>query len=444
VTAPALPSRRASRWRLGLFATGDFAFNLYWQSVMLYLLFYYTEAIELPLAVASICYAAASVWDGIVSLAVGVLADRYHRPDQFRRALTLGAVPLGLCFVFAYLPPPMAGTGALVWVVGGHLLFRTAYALVNVPYLAMSARISLDSGDRALVAGARMFCGTVAAVIVALGTVPMARWLTGGAGPTGYAASAAVFAVIASLLLLVVGATYRDGAVPAAASSGSVGRALALAFRNRAFLTLSAAVMAMIVAVTVLDKSVLYYFKYALDDEKAGQLALGWMMAVSGAAIPLWMLVSRWVGSRGTWFAGIGACIACLLVFVLDDLRQPFSVQLYLVAIQGATVGLHYAFWALLPDTVEWGQRQFGVRSEAVLYGMAALMQRIAIGVGTLLLGFGLGREDMHYSAASHGGYRLVLALIPLGFLILAGLMMLANPLRRGSHDRIVAELTGE
>ena len=36
-----------------------------------------------------------------------------------------------------------------------------------------------------------------------------------------------------------------------------------------------AAMMAMIVAITVLSKSVLYYFKYLLNDPAAGQLAFG-------------------------------------------------------------------------------------------------------------------------------------------------------------------------
>jgi len=36
---------RPSRTRLTLFAFGDFAFNLYWQSAMLFLLFYYTDAL---------------------------------------------------------------------------------------------------------------------------------------------------------------------------------------------------------------------------------------------------------------------------------------------------------------------------------------------------------------------------------------------------------------
>ncbi len=44
--------------------------------------------------------------------------------------------------------------------------------------------------------------------------------------------------------------------------------------------------MAMIVAITMLNKSVLYYFKYLLNDPDAGQLALASMGLVGGIAIP--------------------------------------------------------------------------------------------------------------------------------------------------------------
>ena len=63
-------------------------------------------------------------------------------------------------------------------ILGAHLLFRTCYAAVNVPYLAMSARISPSSSDRAFVAGMRMMFGTGAVVLVALATVPLGRTLT--------------------------------------------------------------------------------------------------------------------------------------------------------------------------------------------------------------------------------------------------------------------------
>lgn len=430
-----------SRFRLLLFASGDFGFNLYWQSVMLYLLFYYTEALHISIGIASAAYAIASVWDGIASFAVGVLVDRYGKPERMRLALVYGGVPLGLTFALAYAPLQFSGTGLIAWILVGQLLFRSAYALVNVPYLAMSARISLDSDDRALVAGARMLFGTLAAVVVAVGTIPLGRYLAGGGGSPAYAAAAMCFAVIGSLLIVLVGIFYRDDVIPPSRETGSIADAVALALRNRAFLSLSAAVIAMIAAVTVLDKSVLYYFKYELSDQSAGQLTLGWMMAVSGAAIPVWMLISRRIGIRGSWFMGCAVCIACLLTFVVADVVSVRMAQIFLVAVQAGIVGLHFSFWAMLPDTVEYGQKDCGVRGEAVIYGLSALFQRLAIGLGTLLVGITLGNEGSASLPEGGASYRLVLALIPLSFFILAALMMVANPLRRGSHHKIIEQM---
>ena len=89
---------RPSKLRLLLFAFGDFAFNLFWQSVMLFLLFYYTDALDIPIAVAATTYMVASIWDGIANFATGILVDRRHKSLRFGPILVAGAVPLGLCF----------------------------------------------------------------------------------------------------------------------------------------------------------------------------------------------------------------------------------------------------------------------------------------------------------------------------------------------------------
>ena len=98
----------------------------------------------------------------------GVLVDRGQERFRYGALIAAGAVPLGLTFVLTYMPPMASGAAAVGWVLAAHLLFRTAYAGVNVPYLAMSARISPDPGDRAFVAGLRMMFGTAASVTVAL------------------------------------------------------------------------------------------------------------------------------------------------------------------------------------------------------------------------------------------------------------------------------------
>ena len=424
-----------SKPRLALFAFGDFAFNLYWQSVMLFLLFYYTDALELPIAVAATTYMVASVWDGIANFIAGVLVDRGHDRFRYGALIVAGSVPLGLTFVLTYMPPIVSGAGAVAWVLGAHLLFRTAYAGVNVPYLAMSARISPDPGDRAFVAGLRMLCGTAAVVTVALATVPVGHWLTGSSAAQAYFGAAALFAAVGAIILVIVGATYREGAQAHRPMPGSLKAALVSLAANRAFVALNAAMMAMIVAITVLNKSVLYYFKYLLDDPDAGQLALGAMGLVSGIAIPLWMLLGRHVGLRALWMIAAGLGMAALIVFAAVPFGGTRTMQLFLIGMQVMSVGLNFVFWAMLPNTIEYGEETTGLHVEGTVFGVAALLQRIAIGVATAILGWGFASAgyvpNVEQSAVTLASMRLTVALAPLGFLALSCAAMLLNPLGR-------------
>ena len=437
---------RPSKPRLLLFAFGDFAFNLYWQSIMLFLLFYYTEALSLPIAVAATTYMVASIWDGIANFVAGLLVDREHDRFRYGPLLAAGAVPLGLSFVITYFPPPFSGAWAVGIVFVAHLLFRTFYAGVNVPYLAMTARISADPGDRAFVAGMRMMFGTAAAVIVALGTVPLGRWLTGSGAAQAYFGAAMVFAAVGAAILLLVGATYREAAEPRRPVPGSVRAALISLARNNAFVALNAAMMAVIVAMTVLSKSVLYYFKYLLAVPHAGEIALAWMGLVGGVAIPLWMLLGRFVGLRALWLIALGLGIAGLLVFAAVPLSGIRAMQLFLVGMQIMAVGIYFVFWAMLPNTIEYGERTTGLHVEGAVFGLAALLQRIAIGIATGILGWGFESAgyvaNVKQSAETLERMRETIAIAPLAFLALSFVAMALNPLgreRRRSGDQVEA-----
>ncbi|MFP5330082.1 MAG: MFS transporter [Alphaproteobacteria bacterium] len=432
---------RVPRPRFLLFAFGDFAFNLFWQSVMLFLLFYYTEALDIPIALAATTYMVASIWDGLANFAVGLWLDRRQRALRYGPMLAAGAIPLGGTFILAYLPMPASGLWAAVGVFAAHLLFRTAYAAVNVPYLAMSARISPDPSDRAFVAGTRMLFGTAAAVTVALLTIPVGRWLAGASPADSYFAAAFVFATVGALILIVVGLTYRDAVQVHRPFPPSL-KALFLSLgQNRAFVTLNAATMAMIVAITMLNKSVLYYFKYLLDDPEGGQVALAAMGVVSAIAIPLWMLIGGYIGLRALWFFVAGIGMLQLALFSLFGVDGPAMMQAFLIAMQVTIVGLNFIFWAMLPNTIEYGERETGLHVEGAVFGVAALLQRIAIGIATAILGWSFSSAgfvaNVQQSAETLSAMRLTVALVPMAFLALSCVAMALNPLgRRPSGKR--------
>lgn len=429
--SPACPSKP----RLLLFAFGDFAFNLYWQSVMMFLLFYYTDAIALPIKVAAATYTIASIWDGIANFAAGVLVDR--KQDRFRYGplLMAGALPLGLSFVLTYMPPVASGAWAVASIFAAHLLFRTLYAATNVPYLAMTARISADAGDRAFVAGMRMMFGTAAQVIIALSTVPFGRWLTPSSAAGVYFDAAILFAAAGAAILVLVGATYREAVQPHRPPPTNLKAALVSLARNRAFVALNAALMAVIVAMTVLGKSVLYYFKYLVHVPHAGEIALAWMGLVGGFVIPLWMLLGRYIGLRTLWLIAVGLGILGLLVFIAVRVQGIAAMQIFLIGMQVVAVGVYFVFWAMLPNTIEYGERETGVHVEGAVFGVAELLQRIAIGIATAILGWGFASAgyvaNTSQSAATLSGMRATVAFVPLVFFALSCAAMLANPLGR-------------
>ena len=435
------PFARPSKPRLLLFAFGDFAFNLYWQSVMMFLLFYYTDSIDLPIGIAATTYMVASVWDGVANFGAGMILERRQSTIRYGALIAIGGVPLGLSFILMYLPPLAKGAAGIAIIFIAHLLFRTAYAAVNVPYLAMTARISADSGDRALVAGSRMLFGTTAAVIVALTTVPLGGFLTGTVDPRRtYVAAAVFFALVGAAILAVVGATYRERVAISRPPSGSIRAALLSLARNRAYVSLNAATMAMIVAITVLGKSVLYYFKYVLGDLGAGQLALALMFMVSAVAIPAWMLLGRVVGLRLLWLIGAIGGIATLALFAGVGIASVRGMQLFLIVMQVVNIGLNFVFWAMLPNTIEYGETETGVHVEGAVFGVAALLQRIAIGIATAILGWGFASAgyvaNASQSAATLSGMRATVAFVPLVFFALSCVAMLLNPLGRRSPAR--------
>lgn len=428
---------RASRPRLILFAFGDYAFNLYWQSAMLFLLFYYTEVLHLPVALAATTYLVALVFDGGISLAVGLLADRLRETIGYRKLLLLGPLPLGFSFVLAYLPPATTGAWTAAAVLGTHLLFRAAYAAVNIPYLAMTARISADSGDRALVAGARMLFGTAALLTVTLGTLPIGGWISGSSDPaTLYVVAAGVFAVLASAIIVAVALFVPEVvADPIAPARPSIRTALAALARNRAFVTLSIAMGGAGIAGTILTKSVLYFYKYGFGDEAAGHVALASMGMVGLVAVPVWTWLCRRIGARATWFACCGLAAALLLGFAALRVGSAEAMRWFLTAMQVALIGFNILFWAMLPDTVEYGARASGLRLEGAVFGVSALLQRVTMGVATGVFGIALAaagyQADRVQSPATIEALRLIVAGLPLVFILVAVAAMLRNPLRR-------------
>lgn len=430
------------------FTLGDYASNIYWQSVSIFLLFFYTDAVGIPAATAGLIYMVASIVDALQDPIMGSIADRTRsRWGRYRPYILFGCVPLGLSFALLYWRPPFfEGTALILWMLFTHIVFRTAYTVVTIPYTSLNARLTDNSDERSTIAGWRMIFGVLAALTIIYFTFPLVTRFGGSSATEGFTWAAAIFAVVATAIFpLVFRITREPPETPESEPKLSLPgywRALA---PNKAFWVLIVATVAAFVCSVALGKSVLYYFKYVLNDEPASRTALVGMSTIGLVAIPMWVWITKYIGKRNAWFAGIVIGVVLLAIFAAGDFSTPFVTTVWLLLWSLGTLGLALTFWSMLPDTVEYGEWKTGQRTESFIFGLFQFFLKVALGVGAGLFGWLLDRvgyvANQPQTPETIAGIKDIMIWLPGAGFIVAGIAMIFYPIRKGTHETIVEEI---
>ena len=113
------------------YGSGDFAFNLYWQGISLYLFYFYTDVLGLPNAMAGIIYAIGSFWDAGTDPIMGYLADRTcTRWGRYRPYLLFVPIPMALGYILLlWHPDDMSVTSLGIVALIGQLVFRLLFTI---------------------------------------------------------------------------------------------------------------------------------------------------------------------------------------------------------------------------------------------------------------------------------------------------------------------------
>jgi GPH family glycoside/pentoside/hexuronide:cation symporter len=444
-TAPARLTR-ASVMGIG---AGDFGLNLYWQTASLYLFYFYTDVLHLPPAQAGAIYMGALIWDAILDPIVGAFADGTRTKfGRYRPYLAFGSPVLAVCFVLMFLTPGYPASLAIVTATMAHILFRTFYAVVSVPYSTLSARVTRNADDRTRLSVARMLSAIAGAVVVAAATFPTADVLGRRIHPLlAWGMMAGIYAVVATLALLLAFRAARQYDIPASsdAPAPSLRQKLHAASANGPMLILLATIMVTSFSSTIFQKGLIYYFKYVMDDAQLGSLAIGFTAVIAGISVPLWGMVAKRRSKRAAWLLGLIPGLVGLAIWSVADGR---SVPGLFCALAFMAVGLGsgvMCFWAMVPDTVEYAEWRTGIRSESLVFGLVIFGQKVALGGGAGLLGLYLAKigyvADAAQSAGTLAQLKAVVLCAPLaGTFLTAGLLFL-YPLSPARHRQMVAEI---
>lgn len=247
------------------YGLGDFASNLSFGFVSLFLLFFYTNIYGISAAQASLIFVIARVIDAFFNILVGYFVDKTHsRYGKLRPWLLYGSVPLGLLTVLCFISvdAEMKFWYALI----SYTLYCLAYTAVNTPYSAMTNRLTQHEGSRSSLSVYRLVMAIVGYMIVSTTADMLISPFTDK--HTGYVFVVSCFALLATFMFLACfGMTKErvddsnDGPAP------TLREMLRAVMSNPPLINLSLFTVFFYIAYTVWMAIAIYFIKYNLLDE---------------------------------------------------------------------------------------------------------------------------------------------------------------------------------
>jgi len=263
----------------------------------------YAGEVGLSLATVGAVLLAARIVDAVTDPLIGWAADRIAG----RRGLVLVAVLLLGASLPALLAPPADAGGG--WLFGLLVLVSLAYSMATIAYAAWGAEVAPTQDLRTRVVASREGFGLVGVVLAA--ALPGVLAADGGEA-AGLARLAWVFV---PLLLACAAWTLLAAPVapPRRAQPLPLLRSLADALRDAGFARLLAVFAVNGIAAAVPSATVLFFVADVLQaDQRAAGAFLVLYFAAAAASLPLWVVVSRRIGKRRAWLAGM---VLAIVVF---------------------------------------------------------------------------------------------------------------------------------
>lgn len=428
------------------YGLGDLGFNLFYNGLSFFLLYYYTDVLGIPPVAAGLSIMAGVVWDAVTDPFMGWLATRTRtRFGRFRPYILFGAPAMCASFILMFAAPLIFPAALILACTLSHMLFRTMYTVVNIPFGALSSVLTRNADTRTLLSAARMGGALIGVFIIASFTLSLATTLGDGNIAIGWVRTSAVYAAIALALMVVVFFTTKEARkIEVEQVPNSIGDIARLLASNRVLWVIFGTIGVVTFSNAIAGKTLIYYMTYnmGLADDGARGGILGLQAFGAAFSVPLWAWLSGRISKRLTWVVGLvfGALTQLSLFLIAPQTAAQISPFVFCAGVSGGATAI--IFWSMVPDAVEFGEWRSGVRDEGITFALAAFAQKSIGGFGVGLLGIMLAMigyvANTEQTPTALEGLRYFAFLVPtIGFFIAAAIVWF-HPMDSRRHARLV------
>ena len=393
--------------RIG-FGAGDMAQNLIYQTVSIWLLFFYTNVFGIDPAKAALMFLIVRLVDVLWDPVVGTIVDKGNpKWGKYRSWLILGGIPLVglaiLCFWSRF-------NGSLVYAYITYVGMSMCYTLVNVPYGALNSSLTRDTDEITVLTSTRMFMANLGGLtvkslplVIALFAPKVLNPATGkteAVYDTPESASAwfitmTIFALAGLVLLIFCFSQCKERVVMDEKESANVKVSdLWMEFvRNKPLRVLAFFFITAFAMMSVSNAADSYFMTSSIHANAFMTTAFMWLGTIPAFIfMPLVPAIKKAIGKKGMFYLFLGTAVvgmALMYIFVsIPALKSSFLLLCIAQFIKstGIIVATGY-MWALVPEVVAYGEYTTGKRIAGIVNALTGIFFKAGMALGGVVPG---------------------------------------------------------
>ncbi|MCE0495201.1 glycoside-pentoside-hexuronide (GPH):cation symporter [Vibrio salinus] len=432
------------------YGTGDTGCNFVWQTVMLFLAYFYTDIYGLSPAHMGTMFLLVRCIDAITDPIMGAIVDRTRsKHGRYRPWLLWIAVPFGIACMVTFYTPDFTETGKIVYAYSSYIFLTLMYTAINVPYCAMANTLTNDSQERTSLQSYRFALSTSGGLVVAMVALPLVDIIGQGNVQKGYLGAMAIMGLGAIFLFFFSFANTKERCIPEEESTESVWQDLKRLMRNDQWRILFTLNVVLLTGVVLKGASTMYYVNTVMGRPglATALMVTGMVANILGAIISAPLFGSMDKPKIYRILIVISGLLSAALFWVSpDNIFMIFTLVALLGLVQMSTTPI---LWSMMSDIVDYEK----TRSHRSLSGMVfstnlfAIKLGIAIGgagVGWILAAAGYVGGAAQQNSASITAINLLFTVIPGIIFVSLAFLMLFYRLDNQQLDHIKATLAME
>lgn len=443
------------------YGCGDFASVLFWQTIMVYLLFFYTDVFGLTAAAAGIMFFVSRILDAFFDVVIGMTADRTKsRWGKFRPYILWGAVPLAISAVLAFTTPGFGETGKLVYAYITFIAFMFLYSTVNIPYTALLGVISDDPVDRTSASSFKFVGAYIAGFLVSATALPFAKYFGNGDQGKGWQLTMIIFAITAVIFFVITFLSTRERIQPIAKEKTSIKNDLKDLSKNTPWILLFIMTILFILFVCIRLSVTPHYFKYFVREQEVNIFGtiykygfevlasafntVGQAMSLIGVLLVPWF--AKVFGRKNALIILFSTAMVCTGLFYFlrpGDLFWIFMLQ----AIGSISGGPCSAlFWVMYADTADHSEWKTGRRATGLVFSASIMSNKLGWAIGSMIAGLILASTGFIPNVIQNfdvqNGLKSMMSIIPVAAGVIALIiLMVFYKLDETTMKKVKAEL---